>query len=122
MDMAGKYVDGFVVPVPKDNIEAYRQMSETMGRIWKEYGALEYTECVADDVKPGKITSFPQAVNLKDDEVVVFSWIIYESREQRDRVNAAIMSDVRLKDMNPKSMPFDGTRMFFGGFQVLLAL
>ena len=82
MDMAGKYVDGFVVPVPKANIEAYKKVSETMGRVWKEHGALAYVECVADDVKPGKVTSFPQAVDLKDDEVVVFSWIVYESREQ----------------------------------------
>ncbi len=122
MDKAGKYVDGFVVPVPKANIEAYRQMSETAGRVWREHGALEYVECVADDVKPGKATSFPQAVDLKDDEVVVFSWIVYESREHRDRINAAVMSDPRLKDMDPKSMPFDGMRMFFGGFNVLLAM
>ena len=78
MDMTGKYVDGFVVPVPKGNIDAYKKMSETMGSLWKEHGALAYVECVADDVKPGKVTSFPQAVDLKDDEVVVFSWIVYE--------------------------------------------
>jgi uncharacterized protein YbaA (DUF1428 family) len=122
MDMTGKYVDGFVVPVPKSNIEAYKQMAEAAGRVWKEYGALEYIECVADDVKPGKVTSFPQAVKLEDDEVVVFSWIVYESREHRDRVNAAVMDDPRIKDMNPKSMPFDGMRMFWGGFKVLLAM
>ncbi len=120
MNMAGKYVDGFVVPVPKSNLEAYRQFSETAGRVWKEHGALEYVECVADDVKAGKVTSFPQAVNLKDDEVVVFSWIVYESRAHRDRVNAAAMSDPRL-NMDPKSMPFDAMRMFWGGFNVLLA-
>ena len=97
MDQKGKYVDGFVVPVPKSNIEAYKQFSEMAGRVWKEHGALDYVECVADDVKPGKVTSFPQAVKLEDDEVVVFSWIVYESREQRDRVNAAVMSDPRLK-------------------------
>lgn len=122
MDMAEKYVDGFVVPVPKGNIEAYKQMAEAAGRVWKEYGALEYIECVADDVKPGKVTSFPQAVKLEDDEVVVFSWIVYESREHRDRVNAAVMDDPRIKDMGPKSMPFDGMRMFWGGFKVLLAM
>ena len=122
MDMAGKYVDGFVVPVPKANIDAYRRISETMGELWKEHGALEYIECVADDVKPGKVTSFPQAVNLKDDEVVVFSWIVYASREERDRIMARVMSDPRLKDMDPKALPFDGMRMFFGGFQVLLAM
>ena len=116
------YVDGFVVPVPTANLEPYRKMAEKAGKVWKEYGALEYWECVADDVKPGKVTSFPQAVQLKDDETVVFSWIVYESREHRDRVNAAVMSDPRLKDMDPKSMPFDALRMFFGGFTVLLAM
>lgn len=121
MQKTNTYVDGFVVPVPKQNIEAYRAFSEKAGRIWKEHGALEYVECIADDVKPGKVTSFPQAVHLKDDEIVVFAWITYESREQRDRVNAAVMSDPRLK-MDPKSMPFDGMRMFYGGFNVLLAL
>ena len=121
MDMAGKYVDGFIVPVPKRNIEAYKQLSETACRVWKEHGALGYVECVADDVKPGKVTSFPQAVKLEDDEVVVFSWIVYESREHRDRVMAAVMSDPRIK-MDPKSMPFDGKRMFWGGFNVLLAM
>lgn len=122
MDLTDKYVDGFVLPVPKQNIEAYRAFSEKAGHIWKEYGALEYIECVADDVKPGKVTSFPQAVKLEDDEVVVFSWIVYESRAERDRVLAAVMSDARLKDMDPQSMPFDGMRMFFGGFKVLLAM
>lgn len=121
MDEAGKYVDGFVVPVPKASIDAYREMSETAGRVWKEHGALEYIECVADDVKPGKVTSFPQAVKLEDGEVVVFSWIVYESREARDRINAAVMGDPRIK-MDPKSMPFDGMRMFWGGFDVLLAM
>ena len=93
-----------------------------MGELWKEHGALAYVECVADDVKPGKVTSFPQAVKLEADEVVVLSWIVYESREHRDRVNAAVMSDPRFKDMDPKSMPFDAMRMFFGGFTVLLAV
>ena len=122
MDKAGKYVDGFVVPVPKKNIDAYRQFSDRAGRVWKEHGALEYIECIGDDVKPGKVTSFPQAVKLEEDEVVAFSWIVYPSREDRDRILAAVMSDPRLKDMDPKSMPFDGMRMFFGGFKVLLAM
>ena len=122
MNKSGKYVDGFVVPVPKSKIDAYKQFSEKAGQVWKEHGALEYIECIGDDVKPGKVTSFPQAVQLKPDEVVVFSWILYESREHRDRVNAAVMSDLRLKDMDSKSMPFDGQRMFFGGFQMLLAM
>jgi len=122
MDKAGKYVGGFVAPVPKANVEAYKQFSEKAGRVWKEHGALEYVECISEDVKPGKVTSFPQAVKLEPDEVVAFSWIVYESREERDRVMAAVMTDPRLKDMHPKSMPFDGMRMFFGGFKVLLAL
>jgi uncharacterized protein YbaA (DUF1428 family) len=122
MDMAGKYVDGFIAPVPKKNVEAYKAFSAKAGQVWKEHGALEYVECIADDVKPGKVTSFPQAVKLEEDEVVVFSWIVYASREERDRIMAAVMSDERLKDMNPQSMPFDGMRMFFGGFKVLLAL
>jgi uncharacterized protein YbaA (DUF1428 family) len=122
MDMAGKYVDAFVVPLRKSDIEAYKQVAEAAGRVWKEYGALDYVECIADDVKPGKVTSFPQAVKLEDDEVVVVSWIVYESREQRDRVNAAVMDDPRIKDMEPKSMPFDGMRMFWGGFRVLLTM
>jgi uncharacterized protein YbaA (DUF1428 family) len=117
------YVDGFVVPVPRANIEAYRSMSERAGRIWKEYGALQYWECVGDDVKPGKVTSFPQSVQLKDDEVVVFSWILYESRAERDRINEKVMADPRLKDMmDPKTMPFDGMRMFWGGFESIVEL
>lgn len=120
MDKNGKYVDGFVVPVPKDAIAAYKEFSAKAAAVWKENGALEYVECVAYDVKPGKVTSFPQAVKLTGDEVVVMSWIVYPSREVRDRCNAAVMSDPRLK-MDMKSMPFDGQRMFFGGFKVLLA-
>lgn len=115
------YVDGFVVPVPKKNLAAYKRMSRKMGKIWREHGALEFRECVADDVKPGKLTSFPQAVKLKPDEVVVFSWIVYKTRAQRDRINAAGMKDPRLAAMmNPKSMPFDGKRMFFGGFKLMV--
>jgi uncharacterized protein YbaA (DUF1428 family) len=121
MDMTDKYVDGFVVPVPTRNIDAYKQFSAKAGTIWKEYGALEYIECVADDVEPGKVTSFPQAVKLEPDEVVVLSWIVYKSREDRDRINAAVMSDSRL-EMDPQAMPFDGKRMFWGGFKVLLAM
>jgi uncharacterized protein YbaA (DUF1428 family) len=117
------YVDGFVVPVPQSNLDAYRRMAERAGKIWKEHGALQYWECVADDVKPGKVTSFPQAVQLKDDEVVVFSWILYPSREERDRINAKVMEDPRLKDMmDPKNMPFDGMRMFWGGFKSIIEL
>jgi uncharacterized protein YbaA (DUF1428 family) len=118
-----RYVDGFVVPVPKKNLDAYRRLSRRAGAIWREYGALEYVECVADDVKPGKYTSFPQSVKLKADEVVVFSWITYKSRAQRDRINAKVMADPRLADMSdPKKMPFDGKRMIWGGFKTLLEL
>ncbi|HZY20992.1 MAG TPA: DUF1428 domain-containing protein [Beijerinckiaceae bacterium] len=108
--------------MPKKKLKAYQAMARKASRVWRDHGAIEYKECIADDVKPGKVTSFPQAVKLEDDEVVVFSWIVYASREERDRIMPAVMSDERLKDMNPKSMPFDGTRMFFGGFKVLLAL
>lgn len=118
-----RYVDGYVLPVPLGNLDAYRQMAQKAGEIWKEHGALEYCECVADDVKPGKVTSFPQAVQLKDDETVVFSWIVFESREARDRINAKVMEDPRLKDMmDPKSLPFDGMRMFWGGFRSIVEL
>jgi uncharacterized protein YbaA (DUF1428 family) len=116
-----RYVDGFVVPVPTSNLDAYRRMARKAGKIWKEYGALEYVESVADDVKPGKVTSFPQAVKLKPDETVVFSWIIYKSRAHRDSVNAKVMKDPRLAPMmDPKSLPFDGKRMFWGGFKTML--
>jgi uncharacterized protein YbaA (DUF1428 family) len=116
-----RYVDGFVVPVPKKNLSAYRRMAQKAGKVWREHGALEYVECVADDVKPGKLTSFPQSVKLKSGETVVFSWIVYKSRAQRDRVMAKVMKDPRLASMmDPKAMPFDGKRMFFGGFKVML--
>jgi uncharacterized protein YbaA (DUF1428 family) len=118
-----RYVDGFVVPVPTGNLDAYRRMARKAGKIWKEYGALEYVESVADDVKPGKVTSFPQAVKLKPDETVVFSWIVYKSRAHRDSVNAKVMKDPRLAPMmDPKAMPFDGRRMFWGGFKTMLEL
>jgi uncharacterized protein YbaA (DUF1428 family) len=115
------YVDGFVVPVPTKNLAAYRRMASTAGKVWREHGAFEYIECVADDVKPGKYTSFPQSVKLKRGETVVFSWVVYKSRKHRDRVNAKVMKDPRLAAMmNPKAMPFDGKRMFWGGFKVLV--
>jgi uncharacterized protein YbaA (DUF1428 family) len=115
------YVDGFVVPVPKKKLAAYRRMAKTAGKVWRDHGALQFRECVADDVKAGKRTSFPQSVKLKPGETVVFSYIVYKSRADRDRVNAAVMQDKRMaKMMNPKAMPFDGKRMFFGGFKVLV--
>ena len=117
------YVDGFVLPVPKKNIAAYRAIARKAGKIWKEYGALEYIECVEDDVKPGKHTSFPQAVKRKPDEVVVFSWIVYKSRAQRDRINAKVMADPRMSAIcPPDKMPFDGKRMFWGGFKPIASM
>jgi uncharacterized protein YbaA (DUF1428 family) len=115
------YVDGFVTPVPRNKLDAYRELSRRAGEVWKEHGALEFRECIADDVKPGKLTSFPQAVQLQDDEVVFFSYITYESRAARDACNEKVMSDKRLADMmDPKDLPFDGKRMFFGGFEVFV--
>jgi uncharacterized protein YbaA (DUF1428 family) len=114
-----RYVDGFVVPVPKRKLDAYRRLAQTAGKVWREYGALEFRECVADDVKVGKVTSFPQSVKLKPGETVVFSWIVFKSRAHRDRVNAKVMKDPRIA-MDPKAMPFDAKRMFYGGFQVLV--
>jgi len=116
------YVDGFVLPVPKKNLAAYRKLDRKAGKIWKEYGALEYVGCVADDVMPGKLTSFPQAVKLKADEVVVFSWIVYKSRAQRDRIMKQVMIDPYFSSMDPKTMPFDGKRMFWGGFKPVVTL
>lgn len=119
----GKYVDGFVLPVPQKNVDAYRKMAADAGEVWREHGALAFVECLAEDVKPGKVTSFPQSVKMKPDETVVFAWIVYESREHRDRVNEAVMKDKRLAHMmDPKAMPFDGKRMFWGGFEVLVEL
>ena len=116
------YVDGYVVPVPTKNLAAYRRMARKFGKIWIEYGALEVRENVADDVKPGKLTSFPQAVKLQPDEVVVFSWIVFKSRRHRDAVNASVMADPRVTAMDPKSNPFDGRRMFWGGFKEIVSL
>jgi uncharacterized protein YbaA (DUF1428 family) len=116
-----KYVDGFVLPVPKKNLPAYRRMASLAGKVWREHGALEYIECVADDVKPGKVTSFPQSVKLKRGETVVFSWIVYKSRAHRDSVNKKVMKDPRIAPMmDVKALPFDGKRMFWGGFKVML--
>jgi uncharacterized protein YbaA (DUF1428 family) len=116
-----KYVDGFVVPVPKKKLDAYRRIARTAGKVWKEHGALEYVECVAEDVKPGKLTSFPQSVQLKRTETVVFSWIVYKSKAHRERVMAKVMADPRMqKMMDPKKMPFDGKRMFWGGFETII--
>jgi uncharacterized protein YbaA (DUF1428 family) len=115
------YVDGFVVPVPRKNLPAYRRMARKAGKVWREHGALEYKEWISDDVKVGKLTSFPRSVKLKPGETVVFAYIVYKSRADRDRVNAKVMKDPRLADMmDPKSMPFDGKRLIYGGFKILI--
>jgi len=115
------YVDGFVLAVPKEKIEEYKKLAERAGKVWKEHGALAFVECLADDVPYGELTSFPRAVQAKDDEIVVFSWIVYESRQERDRINKKVMADPRLKN-EVVNMPFDGKRMIFGGFNTFLEL
>ncbi|HUW73465.1 MAG TPA: DUF1428 domain-containing protein [Methyloceanibacter sp.] len=117
------YVDGFIVAVPKKNVDAYKRLARKAGKIWKEYGALDFKECIADDVKKGKVTSFPRAVQMKPNEVVFFSYIVYKSRRDRDRINAKVMKDPRLDAMMAgKDMPFDGKRMIYGGFKVAVDL
>ena len=115
------YVDGFLVPVPKDKLEDYRKMAELGARLWRKHGALDYKEWIADDVPYGELTSFPRAVQAKEGETVVFSWIVYENREARDEINKKVMADPRL-DMDPAAMPFDGKRMIFGGFRTIVQL
>jgi uncharacterized protein YbaA (DUF1428 family) len=115
-----QYVDGFIVPVPKKKLAAYKALARTASKVWREHGALDYRECVAEDVKPGKWTSFPQSVKLKPGETVVFSWITYKSRKHRDRVNAKVMKDPRIANLDMKSMPFDGKRMIYGGFETIV--
>jgi uncharacterized protein YbaA (DUF1428 family) len=115
------YIDGFVIPIPKRKVADYRKMARVAGKVWRDHGALDYVESMADDVKPGKVTSFPQAVKLKKNETVWFSYIVYKSRRHRDQVNAKVMKDPRLaRYMDPKKMPFDGMRMFWGGFKVMV--
>ena len=115
------YVDGFVLAVPRKNLKAYRAMALKASKVWRDHGALEVVECVADDVKKGKWTSFPQSVKLKKNEVVVFSWITYKSRKDRDRILAKVMKDPRLADMmDPGKLPFDGKRMIYGGFKTMV--
>jgi uncharacterized protein YbaA (DUF1428 family) len=114
------YVDGFVVPVPKGKLRAYRALAQKAGKVWREHGALDYKEWIADDVKVGKLTSFPRSVKLKRTETVIFSYIVYKSRKHRDEVMAKVMQDPRLDGMKPQSMPFDTRRMIFGGFKLLV--
>ena len=117
------YVDGFVVPVPKKKMQAYLAMARKAGKVWLEHGALEYRECVADDVKWGKRTSFPRSVKQTTGETVMFSYIVYKSRADRDRVVARVMKDKRLAAMmDPKGMPFDAKRMIYGGFKPVVSL
>ena len=116
-----KYVDGFVLPVPKAKIKHYLKLAKLASKVWLEHGAVDFVECVADAVKPGKVTSFPQSVKLKRGETVIFAWIVYRSRAHRDRVNEKVMADPRLADMmDPAASPFDTARMFWGGFEVIV--
>lgn len=120
--MPTRYVDGFVLPVPMRNKAAYLRMARLAAKVWMEHGALEYFESVADDVPAGKLTSFPRSVKLKRTEEVWFSWIVYKSRKHRDQVNAKVMQDPRMaKFMDPKTMPLDAKRMFYGGFKIKVA-
>ena len=114
------YVDGFVVPVPRTKVDEYKKLARLGRKVWMEHGALEYHECLADDAPYGKRTSFPRSVKLKDDEVVFFSWIVYRSRRDRDRVNKAVMADPRMKFDMAKA-PFDGKRMIYGGFKEVVS-
>jgi uncharacterized protein YbaA (DUF1428 family) len=116
-----RYVDGFVIPIPKDKIDDYRRLAEAAGKLWKEHGALDYWECLGDDLEVKDMVSFPQLANIGADETVVFSWIVYESREQRDQVNARIMADPRIQELcDPDNPPFDCKRMAYGGFRVIV--
>ena len=116
-----RYVDGFVLPIPRKNLPAYRRLARKAARIWREYGALEYRECVGDDLKVKGVVPFPRRVQCRPGETVVFAWITYRSRAQRDRINARVMKDPRFAGMDPKSMPFDVKRMTYGGFRVLVS-
>jgi uncharacterized protein YbaA (DUF1428 family) len=115
-----RYVDGYVLPVPKKQMQTYRRIAQKAGRIWREHGALEYRECVGDDLNVKWGVGFPRMIKLKGGETVVFSWIVFKSRAHRDRVNAKVMKDPRLANMDPKSMPFDIKRMVYGGFKTLV--
>ena len=112
------YVDGFVIPVSKDKVEAYKAQARKAGEVWKVYGALAFVECIGDDVPYGQLTSFPRAVQAKNDETVIFSWIVYRDRADRDRINEKVMADERLKG----DMPFDGKRLIYGGFEIWLQM
>ncbi len=115
------YVDGYVLPVPKDKISAYRRLARQAGTIWREHGALEYRECVGDDLEIDGMLSFPQGIQAQTGETIIFAWIVFRSKAHRDRVNAKVMQDPRLANMNPQSMPFDCKRMLYGGFKTLVS-
>jgi uncharacterized protein YbaA (DUF1428 family) len=117
-----RYVDGYVLPVPKKHVQAYRRMAQKAGKVWREHGALEFRECVGDDLRPkGAVATFPRLIKAKPGETVFFSWIVFKSRADRNRVNAKVMKDPRIANMmDPKSMPFDTKRMVYGGFKVLV--
>jgi uncharacterized protein YbaA (DUF1428 family) len=115
------YVDGFVLAVPKNKLADYKKIARKAGKVWREHGALGYVECAGDDVPYGKLTSFPRAVKAKSSETVVFAWIVYKSRAQRNAVNKKVMADPRLK-MDMSKMPFDAKRMIYGGFKTMLEL
>ena len=117
-----RYVDGFVLPVARDKLEDYRAVSRKAGEVWLEHGALEYRECVGEDMAIEGMRPFPELAGAGPGEVVIFSWIAYESREHRDEVNARVMSDPRVKDMSPESMPFDCARMAYGGFETIVEM
>jgi uncharacterized protein YbaA (DUF1428 family) len=117
------YIDAIVIPVPRAKLDTYKRMSKDWGNAHLRHGALYYSDAISDDAKPGKLTSFPQAVQLKDDEVIALAWVVYKSKEDRERINKAVMEDPQLKDsMDPSKMPFDGKRMFWGGFQTIVGL
>jgi uncharacterized protein YbaA (DUF1428 family) len=117
-----RYVDGFLLPLPRNRVEAYRRIAQKAGKIWREHGALEYRECVGDDLRIKGMAPFPRAARARPGETVVFAWIVYKSRAHRDRVNAMVMKDPRMANVDPKSMPFDMKRMAMGGFKVLVDL
>lgn len=119
MKKTENYVDGFVLPVPKKNLAAYKKMARLGRKVWLDHGAIDYVECMGDDVKPGKVTSFPQSVKLKKNEVVIFSWATYKSKAHRNQVMKKVMADPRLSAYEGK-MPFDGMRMFWGGFKTIV--
>ena len=115
------YVDGYVLPVPKDKISAYRRLARQAGTIWREHGALEYRECVGDDLEIDGMLSFPQGIQAQPGETIIFAWIVFRSKAHRDRVNAKVMQDPRLANMDPQTMPFDCKRMLYGGFKTLVS-